>query len=152
MTNYKFRLETLLRLRIAERDQRRADLAKALRAEEMLRAEDQAVERQQAAAAEESRRLKSPGSADVDALLQTHRFELALTTQRRTLASQIAQVQAEAERRRLALVEADRQVRVLEKLRARQAAAHRRESERLDVKQFDELAAQAFVRRQEAPA
>jgi flagellar protein FliJ len=150
MTAFKFRLETLLRLRIAERDQRRADLAKALRAEEMLRTEDQLLVQKQAAAAEESRQLKLPGAADVDALLQTHRFELALITQRRTLASQIAQVQAEAERRRLALVEADRQVRVLEKLRERQAAAHRRAAERLDVKQFDELATQAFVRRQEA--
>ena len=152
MPPFHFRLETLLRLRIAERDQRRADLAKALRAEEMLRAEDQALSQKQAGAAEESRRLKSPGAADVDALLQTHRFELALTTQRRTLAAQIAQVQAEAERRRLTLVEADRQVRVLEKLRERQADAHRRETERLDVKQFDELATQAFVRRQEAHA
>jgi flagellar FliJ protein len=152
MPGFQFRLETLLRLRIAERDQRRADLAKALRAEEMLRAEDQALERQQAATAEESRQLKSPGAADVDALLQIHRFELALTTQRRTLASQIAQVQAEADRRRLLLVEADRQVRVLEKLRERQAAAHRRDAERLEVKQFDELATQAFVRRREAHA
>ena len=152
MPPFHFRLETLLRLRIAERDQRRADLAKALRAEEMLRADDQAVERQQSAAAEKSRQLKSPGAADVDALLQSHRFELALATQRRTLASQVMQVQAEADRRRQALVEADRQVRVLEKLRERQAAAHRREAERLDVKQYDELAAQAFVCRKEAHA
>ena len=39
---------------------------------------------------------------------------------------QLAQVAAESERRRQALVEADRQVRVLEKLRERQAAAHRK--------------------------
>lgn len=152
MLPFHFRLETLLRLRIAERDQRRADLAKALRAEEMLRAEDQAVERQQAAAAQQARQLKSPGAADVDALLEMHRFELTLTTQRRTLASQIAQVQAEADRRRQVLVEADRQVRVLEKLRERQAAVHRHESERLEIKQFDELATQGFVRRREAHA
>jgi len=147
---FHFRLETLLRLRIAERDQRRADLAKAQRALEMLRAEERGVEEQQAAAAQNARRLKLPGAADVDALLQTHRFELALATQRRTLVTQIAQVQAEGERRRQALVEADRQVRVLEKLRERQALAHRRESDRLEVKQFDELAAQNFVRRKEA--
>jgi hypothetical protein len=36
---FRFRLETLLRLRIAERDERRGDLAKALRAEEVLSAE-----------------------------------------------------------------------------------------------------------------
>ena len=152
MTAFRFRLETLLRLRIAERDQRRADLAKALRAEEMLRAEDRAVEAQQAAAAENARRLKAPGAADVDALLQTHRFELTLATQRRTLAEQLAQVQAEADRRRQVLVEADRQVRVLEKLRERQTAAHLRDTERLENKQFDELAAQTFIRRKEAHA
>jgi flagellar FliJ protein len=150
MTSFRFRLDTLLRLRIADRDQRRADLAKALRALEMLRAEERAIAEQQAAAAENARQLKSPGVADVDALLQTHRFELALATQRRTLASQISQVQAEADRRRQALVEADRQVRVLEKLRERQAAAHRRDAERLEIKQFDEAAAQGFVRGKEA--
>ena len=41
----------------------------------------------------------------------------------------------------MALVEADRQVRVLEKLRERQAAAHRQAEARLEIKQFDELAA-----------
>src|SRR5262245_40052555 len=122
---FHFRLQTLLRLRLAERDQRRADLAKAIRAEEMLRGEDEVLVRQQSQAAARGRELKSPGAADVDLLLQTHRYEVVLAAQRRQLAAQIAQVQAEAERRRLALVEADRQVRVLEKLRERQAAAYR---------------------------
>ena len=150
---FHFRLETLLRLRFAERDQRRADLAKALRAEEMLRGEEQAL----GAAASRGRRARR-GSSSRQALrmwmslLQTHRYEVVLTAQRRQLASQIAQVEAETERRRLALVEADRQVRVLEKLRERQAAAHRQEAERQEVKQFDETAILGYVRRQEALA
>ncbi len=149
---FRFRLETLLRLRLAERDQRRAELAKALRAEELLRGEERTLEGQQSEAATRSRQLKSPGAANVDALLETHRYEIVLAAQRRQLKQQIAQVEAETERRRQALVEADRQVRVLEKLRERQAAAWTKAAQRQEVKQFDELAIVGYGRRQEAPA
>ena len=148
---FRFRLETLLRVRISERDQRRADLAKALRAEQLLLAEQARLREQQAAAQERGRALKAPGAANVDAILETHRYELVLIAQIGQLASQLTQVQAECERRRQALVEADRQVRVLEKLRDRQAAAHKSALERREAKQLDELALLGFVYRQEAP-
>jgi flagellar FliJ protein len=151
MNMFRFRLETLLRLRLAERDQRRTELAKALRAEELLRGEERTLEGRQIEAAARSRQLKSPGAANVDALLETHRYEVVLTAQRRQLKQQIAQVEAETERRRQAVVEADRQLRVLEKLRERQAAAWKKENERQEVKQFDELAIVGYGRRQEAP-
>jgi flagellar FliJ protein len=147
---FKFRLETLLRLRIAERDQRRAELAKALRAEEMLRAEVQQVADQQRSLAQRSAALKSPGSADVDRLLQSHRYVLVLAAKQKQLATQIQQVQAETERRRLAVVEADRQVRVLEKLKERQAVAHLHEAERQEAKLYDEMAVIGYSRRREA--
>lgn len=147
---FKFRLQTLLRLRIAERDQRRAELAKALRAEEVLRAEEQRVTDEQAQLARQTQALKNPGSADVDSLLQTHRYEIVLLSQRKQVASQLTQVQAESERRRLALVEADRQVRVLEMLRERQLATYRQAADREEMKEFDEMAIVAANRRQEA--
>ena len=146
---FHFRLETLLRLRIAERDQRHADLAKALRAEELLRAQQASLASEQSKMAERGRKLKSPGAGNVDALLHTHRYEIVLAARLKQLAAQIAEVAAEAERRRLALVEADRQVRVLEKLRERQAATYRQSEERREAKQFDEAAIQGFVRQQE---
>ena len=151
---FQFRLQTLLRLRLAERDQRRADLAKAIRAEEMLHVELQDLARQQAGAADRGRKLKSPGTADIDSLLQTHRFATVLAAQERQLKAQLAQVQVETERRRQVLVEADRQVRVLEKLRQRQAAAYQKEEERRLLKQLDEAALVAYARRrrQEATA
>jgi flagellar FliJ protein len=82
-------------------------------------------------------------------LLHTHRYEVVLAAQGRQLAGQLAEVAAEVERRRLAVVEADRQVRVLEKLRERQAAQQRRHEERQQVKQLDELAAIGHARRKE---
>jgi flagellar protein FliJ len=147
---FHFRLQTLLRLRIADRDQRRADLAKAFRAEEVLRAEVQEMAAEQQSLAERSQALKLPGAADVDRLLATHRYELLLAAKRKQLATQIEQVQAEVERRRLAVVEADRQVRVLDKLKERQAAAHRRQSDRQEAKLYDEMATIGFSRRREA--
>jgi flagellar protein FliJ len=147
---FHFRLETLLRLRQAERDQRRADLAKALRAEALLQSERQRLGGEQAGVANDTRRLKAPGAANIDGLMQAHRYERVLVAHQQQLAAQLAQVQAEAERRRLALVEADRQVRVLEKLRERQAASHRTQEQKQEIRQLDEVALTGFVRRGEA--
>src|SRR5262245_60427617 len=147
---HHFRLQTLLRLRVAERDERRADLAKALRAEEMLRAEQARLGTEQATLAERQRTLKSPGAANVDALLSTHRYAVVLAAQERQLDEQLAKVAAEIERRRQVLVEADRQVRVLEKLRERQAAAAKIQDERLASKQMDEVAAIGQSRKEAA--
>src|SRR5688572_17084144 len=120
MSAFRFRLEPLIRLRIAERDERRADLAKALRADELLHEQERQLETEQAQVVAATRASSGPGEANLDGLLQNSRYQLVLRARRQQLAQQIAQVAAEIERRRLAVVEADRQVRVLEKLRERQ--------------------------------
>jgi len=150
MSSFHFRLETLLRLRMAERDERRADLAKALRAEGVLQGELRQIETEQLQARAKVREQSAPGAADVDGLLQTNRYQLVLKAQRGQLEGQLVQVRAELERRRQALLEADRGVRVLEKLRERQLAAHRDREARLEIKVLDEVAASAHRRRREA--
>lgn len=151
MSSFRFRLDTLLRLRLADRDARRADLAKAQRAEDALRAQAASLSREQQETADLSRRLASPGAANVDQLIAAHRYDLVLKARSQQLAGQIEQVRAEVERRRAVLVEADRQVRVLEKLREKQRAAHAAREQRLDQKTLDEQAAIGFLR-QEASA
>jgi len=150
MSAFHFRLETLLRLRMAERDERRADLAKALRAEAVLQGELRQIETEQSQARAKVRDQSAPGTADVDGLLQTNRYQLVLKARRGQLEGQLAQVRAELERRRQALLEADRGVRVLEKLRERQLAAHREHEARQEIKVLDEVAASAHNRRREA--
>jgi flagellar protein FliJ len=147
---HSFRLQTLLRLRHSDRNERRAELAKALRAEAMLEAEQEKINKQQLEISQRASALKSPGIADVDALLETHRYGGVLSAQRRVIEGQLVQVRAECERRRLALVEADRQVQVLEKLRARQQVAHQKQLARDETKELDELARLGFVYQQEA--
>jgi len=146
---YRFRLQTLLRLRIAARDQRRAELAKALRAEQLLYEEQERLQEERSDVAQNGRQLKSPGQANVDSLLNHHRYEVLLGLKTRQLAAQTAEVQAETERRRQALVEADRDVKVLEKLRDRQAATYQQEENRREAKQLDETAAIEFGRHRE---
>ena len=75
-------------------------------------------------------------------LLQTHRYELLLTTQKVASEKQMIQVRAEVEKRRETLVEADRQVRVLEKLREKQLVAYQQLEFKQEVKQLDEVALQ----------
>jgi flagellar FliJ protein len=150
MHTFHFRLETLLRLRMAERDERRGDLAKALRAEQVLREQQQKLLTEQDEQRTNVRARSSPGGADVDGLVRAHRYQLILKAQAQQLAGQMVQVAAEIERRRQVLVEADRQVRVLEKLRERQLAKHRREQERREAKTYDELAATGYLRNTEA--
>jgi len=125
MTRFRFRLASVLKLREAARDERRAELA-GLRGE--------------------WRAAAGPGVVDVDRLLDGQRYELLLRAYRRQIDAQRSMLAPEIERRRQAVVQANREVRVLEKLRDRQAQRHRAEEERQLTKQLDEIAQQRAVR------
>jgi flagellar protein FliJ len=148
--NFRFRLATLLRLRIAERDERRSDLAKAISAAEILRREHQSLDAERKENLTRLRRLAGPGGGNVDAMIQGHRYEAVLKARSTQLAAQQSHVEREVERRRMVLVEADRQVRVLEKLRQRQAAEHQKRADKLEAGRLDEVAALSYVRKRRA--
>lgn len=152
MSSFRFRLQTLLRLRLADRDQRHGELAKAQRAEDALRSQADRLALEQVQTQQLARELASPGEADVDRLIAAHRYDLVLRSRAHQLAEQIVEVHREVERRREALVEADRQVRVLEKLRDKQRAAHLAGEAKLEQKQLDERAILGFVRQETEPA
>jgi flagellar protein FliJ len=152
MSAFRFRLATLLRLRLAERDERRSDLAKALAAAEILRGERASLEAEREASLARLRQLSGPGGGNIDGLIQGHRYEAILKARSVQLAAQEAQVEREIERRRQMLVEADRQLRVLENLRSRQQAEHQRQADRQEGKRLDEVASVGHLRqRREGP-
>jgi flagellar FliJ protein len=84
-----------------------------------------------------------PGVINVDQLVIAHRYEAVLKAERNVILHQQKQVAEEVERRRLLLVEADRQVRVLEKLREKKQQEFTQQEERRDQKLMDELASRA---------
>src|SRR6185369_775985 len=140
MSKYKFRLNTLQKVREAHRDQQRASLAEAFHAEQIL-AENRArlvVEQQEM---RELQRSASDGQyLDVNRLLEAQRYELLLKAQSQELAKQAVLLAAEAERRRQILVEADREVRVLELLDERHRRAHNLDEQRAETKRLDDVA------------
>lgn len=143
---FKFRLATLLRIREATRDQRRGALAEAYRVDELLRGQLEQNENELEQLKSHCRRVVGPGEVNVDRLAEAQRYELTLRRQEAHILRQREAVAHEIERRRQALIEADREVRVLEKLREKQAESHRREEEYREAKRLDEVAQQQTMR------
>ncbi len=144
MSKYRFRLETLQKLRSAQRDQLRGALADAYRAEQIL-ADQRTSLRDEVAGLRESRRAAlTAHTVDVNQVVEAQRYEMVLAAQQQLLSEQAHRLAVEVERRRLAVVEADRSVRVLEKLDERRRAEHRKQAERAEFKELDELAVMRF--------
>jgi flagellar FliJ protein len=135
MATFHFDLQPLLSVRETERRQRRAQLAETLDEQRHLLERQAALERELDEQRQLVRRSASPGVLDAGRLLRASRYQLAVRRQLGDLAGQLQTLGLEVERRRQALLEADREVRVLEKLRERklrrfaerQLAAERRE-------------------------
>ena len=143
-----FRLATLLKLREQTRVERRRELAQAFEAERILR--DRAAQLQADIEATQQRtRDAARGNVNVESLLNARRYELSVKGQLAEANQQIAQVLAEIERRRQALLEADRDVKVLEKLRDLQSEQHAALERKRENRQLDEAALRGFARRQE---
>ena len=140
MAKFKFRLATLLRLREADRDERRGELAEAYQADQIMENQQKELEANLAELALKCREAVAPGPVDVDRLVDTQRFEILFREQRQHLLQQREAAAVEIERRRARLVEANREVRVLEKLKERQMQRHREEEGRREVKVLDEVA------------
>lgn len=140
MAKYKFRLETLQKVREARRDEQRASLGEAFRAEQVLAENRSQLAAEQLAMRQMQREAVSGRYLDVNRLLEAQRYDLLLKAQSQELAKQAVLLQAETENRRQRLVEADREVRVLELLDERHRRAHIRAEDRKETKQLDEAA------------
>ena len=144
MRQFRFRLATLLRLREATRDERRSQLAEAYLAEQKLNERKAEVVAEAAELRRRYGQAATVGALDVDQLLDSHRYEMVLAAQLKFIADQYAKLAVEIEKRRQALVAADREVRVLEKLRENLRERHRQEEQHVEMKQIDEVAGRMY--------
>lgn len=150
MPNFKFRLGTVLRLREAARDERRASLAEALRLEDTLRGRVREFDAKLAELSAQHLQAIGPGLVNVDRLIDTHRYGLVIAAERGMLLKQLAALALETEKRREALTVADGEVRVLEKLRETQHERYLEEEQRQEVKMLDEVASRLSFREEAA--
>jgi flagellar protein FliJ len=145
MAKFKFRLATLLKLREATRDERRAELAEAYRADDILQERLDQIHGELDAMKSGCRKAVGPGAVNIDLLIESQRYEVTLRAYEKQALAQRERLAAEIERRREALLAANREVRVLEKLRDHQLERHRDEENRRDIKRLDEVAGQRAV-------
>lgn len=140
MARFRFRLQALQRLREMNRDELRVRLAEAFRAEQIVQEQQTALAAEAASLADARRRLVAEGALDVTRLLESQRYQLLLEAQIRTLAEQAARLAEEVDVRRQAVVEADRHVRALDKLRERRFEQHVKGEQTAEAKRLDEVA------------
>ncbi len=149
MPRNRFRLTTLLKLREQVRTERREQLAEAYRADEILERQREAA-RSEHAELQASRGGLSVGErVDLDRLLEAERYAMVLRAQEELAGRQREAIAEEIERRRQALVQADREVRVLEHLRDRHAARCRAAEAKGEMRDLDEAAQRRFAREEE---
>lgn len=145
MAKFEFRLQSVLSLAISQLNERRRELADAQEAAQVL------ADRRDELAAEhhDVRNTRTKASIGenvrVERLLDASRYELVLIAQLSGLAKQQAEVEKELEQRRQRLVEADRHVRTLEKIRDRKLAEYTLEYERSQQRRIDEVATQRYT-------
>lgn len=140
MAKFDFRLKTLLKLYEAARDERRAKLAEAFEAENILNEQTEQINEEIEDLKQQTRLSSKPGDVVVDRLIDSHRYELMLRAKRQEIGQQAKQLLEEIERRRQRLVEADRQVRVFEKLREKKLDEYQQQQYKNEIKQIDEIA------------
>ena len=139
MGNFRFRLAAVLKVREAERQQRRLELAQAYEADRVLQQQVDSLASELARIKQQSRQAAAPGQVNVDKLLELQRYTLHVAAQTNSIQLQQSTIREEIERRRRALVEADRQVRMLENLREKQHTVYRQEQFKIEQKALDEV-------------
>jgi flagellar FliJ protein len=152
MKGFEFRLQTLLKVRAAARDECRQQLAKAYRADQILVDHREQLQMELNETKRCARRLIEPGQLQVEQLLNANRYELVLTAQIQQVEQQRSLIATEIEQRRKSLVEADRQLRILEKLKDRQRAEHVDREQRAEIRNLDEIALRNIRRQKDRPS
>ena len=145
MSEARFQLATLLKLRESTRDECRARLAESQRADQELVDQLTRLGMEQQRVQVECRKAGGPGDVDIERLVEAHRYAVSLRNSENELKQRRQALAAEIQQRRQALLQADQEVQVLEKLRERRLERHRVEEERKEAKQIDEAALQAAV-------
>jgi len=134
----QFRLATLLRLREAVRDERTRQLAETLRAAAAVAARRDEIDDELEGL--KRRPAESAGTVNVDRLLDADRYLALLRREREQVDEQRTAINLEIEKRREALLAADRDVRALEQLHETHERRHLAEGERRRMKELDEVA------------
>ncbi len=142
---FQFRLRALEQLRAATRDEARGRLAEALRADDVLLAQQRELAMELQSLHANAGTPETGGSLDVDRLVAAARYEIVLRAEQQAITQRQAALATEIDQRRAALLVADRELRTIEKLRERQQARHLAHELREETKSLDEAGSRCRI-------
>ena len=142
---FKFRFETMLKLRGQREDHHKRIVGQRLR--QIAEARDEIVRTQQQIAQEVEaiRRLQSAGTFDVQLAMSHRNWLTRLHRANLEATGRLGALEARLVQERAALAEAAKQRRILEKLRELQEDRHRRGVEHREVLAADDLTTMRYV-------
>ncbi|MEW4562243.1 flagellar FliJ family protein [Bremerella sp. JC770] len=149
MSKFRFRLETYLRLKIAARDQCRAELAEVLQAEQQLKEHLAGIEADILGQHTYIRELTQAGALNVDLITASQREVVFLKSLQIEKQQLMIKLRPHIQQRQRALIDADHEVRTLEKLKEQKHEQHLQWEAAMEAKQMDEIAMSGFLRKGE---
>jgi flagellar export protein FliJ len=139
VAGFLFRLTTLMRLRQTARDECQQELAVAQQLERSIYEQIAKFDRQIADLRNRSDASSQAGSIDIDRLRDTARYQSLLAAERQVAQQELRGCSARVDRLRQSLVEADRELKSLEKLQARDQNRRRHWQRKRELGQLDEV-------------
>ena len=117
--SFRFRLQSIVRLRERDRDEAAEALQQALRAKQILEEQVSEIETERSQQ-NEVRKATKMGAVDFQKIIDAQRYQIFLDSQVAELQGQISLIEQECQRRRVKLVKCEQAVRSLEKLEEHQ--------------------------------
>ena len=145
MAGFKFRLKAVATLREQARDRVAEALAEVQEAQRIVNEQIQQLDLE----IDDARRQRhnaSLGLVKVERLLLVQRHQLMLESQREQAVQQLQLLNDEQERRRALLIEAEKEVKAMEKLEATQRLRWEEDQLVAEQKQIDEWASTQYMR------
>ena len=138
---FKFRLDPLITIRDNKLKERQRKLAEACEARRILEGHLQEIDRQIEEGIDTARSLIQPGqTVNVESLIGFRRQEMFLRANQDDLMQKIKMVDKEIDNRRIAVVEANKELKVIEKLKEKRHEKYLVEEGKAEMKAMDEIA------------
>ena len=142
MARFVFKLEAVLRQRRSVEDRRRGELAAAQREVVRLETELRALNQSLSSVADDLRANRLTGRLDLNFLAAHRRYAQAMQRKGMAVVQELANRQRDVEKAQLALADAMKQRKVVEKLKERQRDRWLADENRREAAQTDEVGTQ----------
>ena len=139
MARFNFRLNSVLNYRKTLRQQAQRNLADAYQQQQQANEELQAAQLEIDQLVNQMRDSAKQKQLDLDFALGGQRHHAKLKADMKKVADKLEQAGTEVERCRQDLIEADRDVKALEKLHDRQLADHRQQTAKHEAAEIDDI-------------